>query len=328
MTGTPAAEFEIDEGLVRRLLTAQEPALAHLPLLLVDSGFDNVMMRVGDELVVRLPRRASAVALIEHEQRVLPHLGRRLPLPIPMPVFAGRPGEGYPWPWSIVPWIAGRTADLEEPEPHQAEVFAHFLRALHELAPADAPVNALRGVPLEARRADFEPRLSRVEASTDWVTSQLRAHWQLAIDADVHTEARWIHGDLHARNVIVGDGALCGVIDWGDVTGGDVATDLASIYMLFGAPEARARAFSAYGPMDDATWHRARAGPSPWAPCCSRPEGLITRSTHSWANAPCAACSKTTESLEGEAPTWPSSVWITSISAFRTWTGRRSSTTK
>ena len=96
----PAAELDVDEALVRALLEEQHPDLAGLPLRLVANGWDNVLFRLGDDLVVRLPRRELAVPLVEHEQRWLPELAPRLPLPIPAPVRVGRPGAGYPWPWA------------------------------------------------------------------------------------------------------------------------------------------------------------------------------------------------------------------------------------
>ncbi|MBE9183002.1 phosphotransferase [Oculatella sp. LEGE 06141] len=108
--GTPASEIDIDVSLVHSLLTAQHPDLAHLPLHSVDAGWDNAMFRLGDQLCVRLPRRKIAAPLIEHEQTWLPQLPT-LPIPIPIPYRLGHPGQGYPWKWSILPWIAGVAAD-------------------------------------------------------------------------------------------------------------------------------------------------------------------------------------------------------------------------
>src|SRR3954454_12916564 len=110
MTNMPAAEVDVDEALVRRLLAEQCPELVGRPLRLVAFGWDNVVYRLGDDLVVRLPRRQIAAALIEHEQGWLPQLAMPLPLPIPAPVFPGRPGSGYPWNWSVTPWFDGEDA--------------------------------------------------------------------------------------------------------------------------------------------------------------------------------------------------------------------------
>jgi len=99
--GTPRAEVEIDEGLVRVLLRRQHPDLAALPLRPLGAGWDNAMLRLGDDRLVRLPRRREAAVLVEHEQRWLPELAARLPLAVPAPVRAGAPDLGYPWRWSM-----------------------------------------------------------------------------------------------------------------------------------------------------------------------------------------------------------------------------------
>jgi aminoglycoside phosphotransferase (APT) family kinase protein len=155
----PAAEVSVSPALVRRLLEAQQPDLAHLPVRLMAYGWDNFMYRLGDELAVRLPRRAAAAGLIVHEQRWLPVVAPRLPLPVPAPVRAGRPALGYPWPWSIVPLLPGQLAAREPPaDPARAAAsLGRFLGALHVPAPPDAPANPLRGIPLAPRRS---PRTS------------------------------------------------------------------------------------------------------------------------------------------------------------------------
>ena len=249
--GTPIAEFEIDEALLRTLLREQHPDLADQPLAPLDTGWDNVMIRLGQDLLVRLPRRQVAVPLLEHEQTWLPRLANRLPIPIPVPIRVGRPGCGYPWPWSILPWLSGTTADLEAPSAEQAQDWASFLRALHQPAPPDAPTNAVRGIPLRHRVPGIEERLYRLRRETTAITPNIEGLWRQALEAPEATEPRWLHGDLHSRNVLVEERAFTGVIDWGDVTSGDVATDLASVWMLFGDPTARARCFSSYGASEE-----------------------------------------------------------------------------
>src|SRR6185312_15192425 len=149
MSGTPAAEVNIDESLIRALLREQHPDLAHLPCVPVDAGWDNVIVRLGDSLCLRLPRRAVAAALIEHEQAWLPGLSKALPLPIPVPLRVGLPGCGYPWRWSIVPWLTGDAADRAPPAASEATRLGEFLKALHTPALAAAPSNPVRGVPLQ-----------------------------------------------------------------------------------------------------------------------------------------------------------------------------------
>src|SRR3984957_811127 len=138
--GTPAAEIEIDERQARRLLAAQHPDLADLSIVSIASGGDTQLLRLGDKLALRFPRRKPAAQLMLNEQRWLPQLKEHLPLAIPAPVRIGIPQFQYPWAWSVTPWIEGETADLSPPNANQSELFAAFLEALHGLrVPADAP---------------------------------------------------------------------------------------------------------------------------------------------------------------------------------------------
>ncbi|HEY0119744.1 MAG TPA: phosphotransferase, partial [Cellulomonas sp.] len=155
----PLHEVQIDEPLVRALLRSQHPDLAGLSLVRVAQGWDNVTFRLGDDLAVRLPARATAAALLRHEQHWLPILAPLLPVPVPAPVRLGRPGTAFAWPWSVVPWLAGTPADELTPADRDAwaEQLAGTLAALHGHTPADTgtalpvPDNPVRGVPLRAR---------------------------------------------------------------------------------------------------------------------------------------------------------------------------------
>jgi len=255
----PAADIEIDEPLVRSLLRAQHPDLAHLPLQSMDSGWDNAMFKLGDELAVRLPRRIAVAKLIEHEQHWLPQLAPLLPIAVPAPVRIGQPAENYPARWSIVPWLRGRNADLSEPGPDQAEPLAAFLCALHRPAPADAPVNPYRGVPLRERAEQIVERIGRLERETDLLNADVVRVYQDAIEAPIDVEPTWLHGDLHGGNLLVDDdGVITAVIDWGDMTRGDRATDLATLWMNLADRKARENAMRACHGITEATWRRAK----------------------------------------------------------------------
>ena len=254
--GTPPAEVHIDNALVRSLVHEQFPQYAPHRVQPIGSGWDNVMMRLGTDLLVRLPRRAIAVALIEKEQRWLPELSSRLPIDVPVPIHNGRPSKDYPWPWSIVRWLPGDGADRSPPDAGEGRRLASFLSCLHQPAPAGARVNPVRGVPLATRADHLGERLERLAQTTDAVTPAVRATWRDALAASPSNERLWLHGDLHPLNVLVWQGRITGIIDWGDLTAGDVATDLAAFWMLFDAP-IRERALAAYGPVDDHM--RARA---------------------------------------------------------------------
>ncbi len=260
---TPAAEVEIDAGLVRSLLGEQHPDLAELALVEVAAGWDNVMFRLGDELSVRLPRRALAAPLVEHEQRWLPLLAPTLPLPTPVPVRIGGPGCGYPWSWSVCRWLPGAPAALAPPDdPAQAaETMGRFLSALHRPAPSTAPTNPYRGVPLAERSEAVVERSAQLEGIID--RPAVMALWaELVAVRPWSGPALWLHGDVHPMNLLVDRGVVSGVIDFGDLCSGDPATDLAVAWMMFppeSRPSFRAAAANDVSAVDDDTWARARA---------------------------------------------------------------------
>jgi aminoglycoside phosphotransferase (APT) family kinase protein len=253
---TPAAEVEIDEALVGALVAAQHPVAADVPVRIVANGWDNVIARLGDDLMVRLPRRAASAALIEHEQRWLPELAPRLPLAVPVPLVCGIPSSDYPWHWTICAWLPGDTAAAAPPTDlaAAADSLGRFIAAMHVPAPADAPENPVRGVALRRRADAVDQRLSSFEGVVD--VPVVRGLWdRLSATAAWDGPPIWLHGDLHPSNMLTLDGELSAIIDFGDITAGDPATDLAVAWMLFDIAE-RDRFRSAIG-VDDATWHRA-----------------------------------------------------------------------
>ena len=253
MSGTPPAETGVDSDLVRALLREQHNDLASLPIEPMDAGWDNFMFRLGDAHVVRMPRRLAAASLVINEQEWLPRLAPKLPLSVPSPVRVGYPGHSYPWRWSILPWLNGSPANEMQPDANQASKLAEFLRALHQLAPVNAPLNGVRGCPLADRAEGIVARMDQLKRTTHMIVPAIEAAWQQALDAPIAVEARWLHGDLHARNVLVDGGEISAIIDWGDITSGDVATDLASIWALFDSAGARTEALLAYGATEHET---------------------------------------------------------------------------
>lgn len=247
---SPVSEIEVDERLVRALLADQHPDLAELALTELAAGWDNTLWRVGDDLLARLPRRAVAANLTVNEQRWLPALSPKLTLPVPVPIRVGRPSGTYPWSWSIVRWIEGTPADRATALASTvvAEQLGGFLRALHDPAPPSAPHNRFRGVPLVERVDTFDERVTELAAEIDGPS--VRAVWERALVASPWAGPPvWLHGDLHPANVLVVDGILSAVIDFGDLCGGDPATDLAAAWMLL--PPSTIPVFaSAYGGVD------------------------------------------------------------------------------
>lgn len=248
---------EIDEELVRELLREQHPELAGLELHQAVRGWDNQMWRLGDELAVRLPMTPRGPELLRSEQRWLPELAERLPLPVPTPVRVGEPSDRYPKTWSVVKWVPGEPADRTPISAGSdgAETLAEFLLALHQEAPAEAPPNPSRGVPLKLLADEVEKGF---EALADHIPAGAREIWADALAAGEHEGPDvWLHGDLHPANVVVADGALSGVIDFGELGGGDPATDLAAAWVLLPDGEAK-RLFELYSRADEHTVRRAR----------------------------------------------------------------------
>jgi len=248
--------FDIDESLVRSLVHEQHPDLAGLDLREVDGGWDNQLWRLGDELAVRMPRTARAPELLRKEHRWMPVLAPRLPLPVPALVRIGEPSARFSRPWTITAWVHGEPADrasVTQAE-HAADTLAGFLRALHQHAPAEAPANPNRGVPLSALTHEFDTLFQ----AADGIGDDVRDVWDEAVSApEWHGPSVWLHGDLHPANVVIADGTFAGVVDFGELCAGDPATDLAAAWMLLPAGAAT-RFRSAYANTDEAMIRRAR----------------------------------------------------------------------
>lgn len=242
-TGVPSADVELDIDTIRALLKAQHPDLAAFDIEPVSSGWDNFQFRLGKDLALRFPRRELGSRCIEIEQRWLQEIAPALSLPVPAPIRIGHASHGYPYKWSVVPWLRGVPATRCGIADDEATTLATFLRSLHIAAPAAAPINPYRSVPLLERASAIEERMDRVAAQSSIVTTHLRSLWQTALHAPIDVELTWIHGDLHPNNILVDRGKLSGIIDWGDMGRGDRAIDLAAIWMLLDDAAARRRAF-------------------------------------------------------------------------------------
>jgi aminoglycoside phosphotransferase (APT) family kinase protein len=255
-------EVSTDAALVRRLLSAQFPEWAGLEVAAVRSaGTDNALFRLGDDLVVRLPRIHWATGQVEKENRWLPVLGPQLPLAIPTPVALGEPGDGYPWQWSIYRWLEGKNTVLEHmTDPQQTAMdLACFIRALWEIDTAAGPPpgshNSGRGEPLLQRDGRVREAIHALQDTYD--PASITAIWESALDAPPWNKPPlWIHGDLQAGNLLAVDGELSAVIDFGCLGVGDPAVDIMTAW-LYLTEDTRA-VFRASLPIDDAAWTRAR----------------------------------------------------------------------
>lgn len=256
----PPSDIAVHLDLAAALLTDQHPDLAELPLRPATKGWDNATFRLGEDMALRLPRRAVAAQLIENEQRWLPDLAPRLPIAIPAAIRLGKPGAAFPHPWSVVPWFEGGMALLDALHRTEARRIGSFLRALHRLpVPADAPTNPYSGVPLAGRRDLYEMRIRATRhALGDDLADACLDLMRTAIELKIDEEPAWLHGDLHSKNVIARDGRIVAVIDWGDICAGDPATDLAALWILF-EPAHHELFWQAYGEISPNLRRRSRA---------------------------------------------------------------------
>lgn len=264
----------IDAALVQRLVAAQMPQWAGLPISAADpQGWDNRTFRLGSQLGVRLPSAPGYVAQVDKEHRVLPLLAPHLPLPIPAPVALGEPGEGYPFAWSVYRWLDGTAAAAPLAEPVAvARALAGFLTALQRIDPAGGPPagphSAWRGGPLQTYDAETRSCITALNGLVD--AGAMTSVWDAALAASWDAGPVWFHGDVAAGNLLLRDAQLAAVIDFGCCGVGDPACDLTAAWTLFDGP---ARGVLRSGlDADPGTWARAR-GWSLW-------KALITVAEH------------------------------------------------
>jgi aminoglycoside phosphotransferase (APT) family kinase protein len=252
---------QIDADLARRLVDSQLPQYAHLPIAAVDhDGWDNRTFRLGTELTVRLPSGPWYAQQVAKEQRWLPVLAPQLPLPIPEPVAKGEPADGYPYPWSVYRWLDGALAAHARPADLGAfaTALARFLTALAQADASDGPGpgehNFFRGGPLAHYEAEA---LEAVETLGGEIPRErVMRVWEDAMATRWEREPVWFHGDVASGNLLVRDGRLAAVLDFGTSGVGDPACDMVIAWTYLDPPSADR--FRAELGVDAATWSRGR----------------------------------------------------------------------
>ncbi|MFE4251782.1 aminoglycoside phosphotransferase family protein [Streptomyces sp. NPDC056910] len=250
-------EADIDASLVRRLIDAQFPQWAALPLTeVVSAGTSNAMYRLGQDMAVRLPRLAGSAQDVEKEHRWLPLLAGALPVAIPTPLGKGTPGEGYPWPWSVYRWLDGANpapGRISQPA-MLAKDLAQFVTVLRRVDAVGGPAS-YRSEPLAERDEVTRSAIHELRAELDGDAAT--AVWESALRAHGWVgPAVWIHADLQPGNVLVADGRLSAVIDFGCLGLGDPAVDLIAAWYLL--PAGAREVFRTGSGADDAAWARGR----------------------------------------------------------------------
>jgi len=248
-------EFHIDELLVYELITTQFPKWANLRLTSVASaGTDNALYRLGNDILIRLPRIDWAVENVDKEFTWLPKIAPFLPVSIPTPIGKGNPSKEYPYPWSVYRWIEGSNPIAYD----ISELFVHdltlFIQSLHKIDLPNGPL-CNRGIPLEEKDAETRKAISQLEGIID--TQTAITIWEEALKASKWSKAPvWVHGDLSSGNVLVKNGRLAAVIDFGNLGIGDPACDLMIAWNLL--PSHMRDAFRYGVGVDKHTWERGR----------------------------------------------------------------------
>jgi aminoglycoside phosphotransferase (APT) family kinase protein len=251
----------IDAALVQRLIATQFPQWSGLPVRPVEAdGWDNRTYRLGTDMTVRLPTAAGYVPAVVKENEWLPRLAPELPVAVPRVLAVGAPGAGYPFPWSVRGWLPGATADrarIDDPAGFAVAV-AEFIRALQRCDTGGAPLAGEHSFYRGAAPAHYDEETRRCLAELGGHVDTVRAAavWEAALAARWSGRPVWFHGDIAAGNLLVEDGKLAAVIDFGTSGVGDPACDLVIAWTML-AGDSR-RAFRAAVGQDDGTWARAR----------------------------------------------------------------------
>lgn len=252
---------EITTDVAARLVAEQFPQWADLPVWPVKlNGWDNLTFRLGDELSVRMPSGEGYAGQVAKEHRWLPRLADQLPVPIPTPVALGSPSAEYPWPWSIYRWIEGTPAITSGPTDLNdfAKQVSGFLAALQSIDATDGPPpgehSQARGGPVGYWDDWTRPSIEELKDVVD--AEAATACWEAALASRWDGPPVWVHGDVTASNLLVADGALNAVIDFGCSAVGDPACDLVMAWNFF--DDESAKTFRDGLALDEATWQRGR----------------------------------------------------------------------
>ena len=251
----------INTSLVQKLISIQFPQWADLAITPVEQdGWDNRTFHLGSNMSIRLPSAAHYADKVQKEQYWLPRLAPHLPLHIPTPIAMGNPTQDYPFHWSIYRWIEGAIASRKNvSDMNQFAIdLAHFLSALQHIDTTNGPIagehNFYRGGLLKIYDAETQQAIEKINDKID--SALIQNIWQSALTHSWNNLPVWIHGDIAPSNLLVKNGRLTAVIDFGGLGIGDPACDYAIAWTFFD-DESRNRFRTALA-VDDDTWNRAR----------------------------------------------------------------------
>ncbi|OCA90379.1 acetyltransferase [Bacillus sp. FJAT-27225] len=251
----------INTDLVSKLINEQYPEWSDLNITPVkNGGNDNRTFHLGEYMSVRLPSAAGYAPQVEKEQKWLPILAEKLSLPIPIPIAKGNPNEEYPWSWSIYKWLEGEplSYNIIDNLNDVAKDLAVFLKELQSIDSSEGPLagehNFYRGGSLFVYNEESHNAIENNKG--DFNKDLLIKIWQLALDSEWQQKPVWIHGDIAPGNLLVKDGKLFAVIDFGILGVGDPSCDAAMAWTFFD-DESR-KVFKNELNLDEGTWNRAR----------------------------------------------------------------------
>lgn len=254
-------DIHIDVSLVRELIKAQFPEWENLKIKPVEfSGWDNRTFHLGEQMTVRLPSNAEYSGQVEKEQYWLPKLAPHLTVAIPVPLAMGKRSKEYPWHWSVYKWLKGDTAAINRINDLNqfAIALAEFLVAFQKCDTTGGPLagehNFYRGGNLAVYDGETREAIRLLNDKID--TQTATKIWESALASTWQKPPVWVHGDIATGNLLVSDGRLSAVIDFGQLGLGDPACDLAIAWIFF-KNESR-NAFHEALKTDQATWARGQ----------------------------------------------------------------------
>lgn len=254
----------INTELTQKLILEQFPEYGSLPITSVESqGHDNRTFHLGDEMLIRMPSDAQYAMKVAKEQDLLPKLASHLSVDIPVPIKMGHPSQDYPYPFSVYKWLEGRSINLIDKKAIDLEKLAFdiakFLKELQAIKDVEGPSpgqhNWWRGDHTSVYDKDAREQITKLAGIID--SDKAMDLWIRALNTKWKKDPVWMHGDFAIGNILMKNGKLSAIIDFGGMGMGDPACDLV-IAWVFLSGKSRDIFINEMN-LDEDTWERAKA---------------------------------------------------------------------